>query len=317
MLKKIVYNGAKSLYPLQNLNNSATSSTSVMSVVFDREALENVRKSRNISVSSLGKKIGLSRSRYYRFLTYEIDLPFDTLVSMQKLLVLTNSEFLNMFGTANDAYIMKAAGLSYFSLLRDKDRCLLIRDSIQKHSQSSFKNDPYLVLIDFADLCVAYTSIESSPEIDRLINQIFDKLFVIDNWTTIDILMIIAVFYMVPFKGKPYFSDVASRVSCNSLGLSSYQKSSFLFDIFCLAVDVKNKSLASDMGEKIISLDAVSNDLNIHYLKTIVEIVLDNWNKMNKLTNGIKAFINQSNLDQNDIFAVSLKRIYRNLNSDI
>lgn len=67
--------------------------TSVMAVGIQREEVEKIRKAKGIKVQRFERTLNLSRSRYYRWLQYETDLPLEFVLGIKKIIGLTNSEF--------------------------------------------------------------------------------------------------------------------------------------------------------------------------------------------------------------------------------
>ncbi|MGX7052151.1 helix-turn-helix domain-containing protein [Leuconostoc palmae] len=303
MKDKIFYSGVNAIYPdIASLDLQI--STNMVNVAFDRERLEEIRRSRNISVNNMAKRIGLSRSRYYRWLDNEIDLPMDLLISMQKLLVLTDYEFLSLFGQPNDEYIQVTAMLAYNALLLTEDNCLVLRDNLVKHQNSSLKNDPYLLLLDFSNLCIFYVKEDCDDEFNQLFDHLINLIFIRDIWTTIDALVLVTMAYMSPKRVFPFFSELLNILGNLKFTISSKHRFFLIFDLFCIAVNADNKKLSFESFQKLNMVSYGVNDWKMSFVNEMSHIMIDNWDdrdnaviKLKKLVNNI-LFLNDKNFEE-------------------
>jgi transcriptional regulator with XRE-family HTH domain len=292
----ILYVGATSIYPnieLLDLNVS----TSLVSVSFNRNKLEKIRRSRNISVNSMAAKIGLSRSRYYRWLDSEIDLPYDLLIGIQKMLVLTDLEMHELFGQPGDEIIQKTTLLAYYALKLSRDDSHRLRDSLIKHRNTTMKNDPYLLLMSFSELCVLYVDSDDLRLCLDAFTEVMDIIFMRDMWTTIDIIILISMVYMDPKKFSALLPEIYKNICQPSIYLSLNQQVSFLYDLLCIAITLKKDQLILDILEKLNSFDPSVDDWKSQSICQLSHIILNHWqdkkifdNAFNNLLSTVNAF---------------------------
>ncbi|MEX0381171.1 helix-turn-helix domain-containing protein [Leuconostoc sp. MS02] len=276
MKKQQLYMGIMGIYPdiaLLDLNVN----TSLVSVTMDRDKLEKIRQSRGISANGIANKIGLSRSRYYRWLNYEIDLPMDLLIGIQKLLGLTNAEMQKIFNQSNDELIQKTAMLAYYSLLVSYDNCHVLSHSLLKHKMTTLKNDPYLLLVDYADLCVSYADNDDFQSCEGSFVKVMDSLFLRDMWTTLDIIMLVSMVYMNPPKMMPFLSELYTTICDKATALTCNQKVGFLFDLLCIVTMAENNQLTFEILKKINSFKPMVNDWKMKMLCQLNDTLLNHW----------------------------------------
>lgn len=129
--------------------------TSVVAVNIDREKLEEIRKCKGLSVKSFERKIGLSRSRYYRWVQYEIDLPFELVVGIKKMLSISDTELLDMFAMSTDEQLHLLSVLIYSSLSTKEDMFVTfmkVRKELEKFRTSTEDNTMFKLMLAYSDL---------------------------------------------------------------------------------------------------------------------------------------------------------------------
>lgn len=253
----------------------------MVSVTFDRDKLEEIRRSRNISVNSMAKKIGLSRSRYYRWLDNEIDLPFDLLIGIQKLLGMTTLEMRQLFSQSDDELIQKTSLLAYYSLALSQDVCNMLHDSLLKHQYSTMKNDPYLLLISFSQLCVSYADSDDLSVDEDEFTKVIEVIFIRDIWTTIDIIMLVTMAYMFPKKISPFLLEIYNKICDTATAISISQRISFLYDLLYITITLKNDYLALEILKKLASLEPWAVDWKGKSICRLSKMMLDHWQLKN------------------------------------
>jgi len=292
--KRQLYLGITSIYPnieLLDLNVN----TSLISVTLDHDKIEQIRQSRGISANGIANKIGLSRSRYYRWLNYEVDLPLDLLMGVQKLLGLTNIEMWALFSQPNDELIQITAMLAYYALIGSSDKCHIIGESLLKHNKTTLKNDPYLLLIDFASLCVIYVDNNDFQTFEVDLSKVIDTLIFRDMWTTIDIIMLVSIVYMNPKKMMPFFGELSETIYDKSTVLTSNQKVGFLYDLLCIAVKIKHNPFILDILKKIHELEPWINDWEIKLICQLNDSMLNHWQDKNLPNSEIEDVLTKAN----------------------
>ncbi|WP_133244325.1 hypothetical protein [Levilactobacillus bambusae] len=118
--------------------------TVTFAVGIDRERLDNVRKAKNIPVRVIEEQIQLSKTRYYRWLNYEIDLPAEYVFGMKKMFGISNDEFWDFLEPGTSEPIQALSLLDYWEgkgKLSDHKRQL--DHELQKHDETEGKANPY------------------------------------------------------------------------------------------------------------------------------------------------------------------------------
>ncbi|MBS1008889.1 helix-turn-helix domain-containing protein [Leuconostoc suionicum] len=276
MKEKIFFVGITSVYPDIEIIDKEVS-TSLVSIAFDKEKLEEIRRSRNISVNSITKKIGISRSRYYRWLDNEIDLPYNLLIGIQKILVLTDLEMHELFSQPTDEIIQKTSLLAFYSLNLCRNICYELRDSLQKHRNTTMKNDPYSLLIKFSELCALYTDVQDISLYSDKFTDVMDIIFIRDEWTIVDIIMLITMAYMVPKRFSKFLPELYASICQPSIIVSLNQKIFFLYDILCIAVRLKNRELTWKILKKMTVLDSQVTDWKAKNICLLCHTLMKHW----------------------------------------
>lgn len=166
--------------------------SSVIAVNIDRESIEEIRKRKGISIRTLERKINLSKSRYYRWLRYQTDLPLELVMGLKKVLNMSDRELLNLFVSSTDEQIQMLGLVIYTSmsnLEKEFKQFLNLRKSLEKFKNSSDDNGAYKLILTYANLVV--NGRNEKPSLAEL--QRIEKYFTsIDYFTMFDILLYLA-----------------------------------------------------------------------------------------------------------------------------
>lgn len=165
---------------------------SVVAVNIDRESIEEIRKRKGISIRSLERKINLSKSRYYRWLRYQTDLPLEMVMGLKKVLNMSDRELLNLFVSSTDEQIQMLGLVIYTSMSHQEEefkQFLNIRKSLEKFRNASEDNGVYKIILTYADLVVHCCSGNDSTRESKKIEEYFSS---IDYFTMFDILLYLA-----------------------------------------------------------------------------------------------------------------------------
>ncbi|MHC5228629.1 helix-turn-helix domain-containing protein [Enterococcus sp. LJL99] len=166
---------------------------STLAVSIQREKMEKIRKEKGIPIRVLEKKINLSKSRYYRWLQYETDLPIELIVSLKKLLNLTDYEFLKLFSNSTDEQIQMLSLVIYLSQSKDIEEnkvFFVLKEKLEKYRISQIGNIPYKLILYYSDLWLAcYRNEETNSYIKQLETYFLET----DYFTLFDIFLYLAV----------------------------------------------------------------------------------------------------------------------------
>lgn len=170
--------------------------SSVVAVNIDRESIEEIRKRKGISIRTLERKINLSKSRYYRWLRYQTDLPLELVMGLKKVLNMSDRELLNLFVSSTDEQIQMLGLVIYTSMSNQKQdfkQFLKIRKSLEKFKGASEDNIAYKLILTYADLVVQCRSRGDAVKELKSIEEYFTS---IDYFTMFDILLYLATLRM-------------------------------------------------------------------------------------------------------------------------
>ncbi|MBO0452063.1 helix-turn-helix domain-containing protein [Candidatus Enterococcus murrayae] len=165
---------------------------SVVAVNIDREAMEEIRKRKGVPIRTLERRINLSKSRYYRWLRYQTDLPLELVMGLKKVLNMSDRELLNLFVSSTDEQIQMLGLVIYTSMSNQETELkqfLNLRKSLGKFKNSSEDNNAYKLILTYADLVVHCRNGEPSMFELRRIGEYFTS---IDYFTLFDILLYLA-----------------------------------------------------------------------------------------------------------------------------
>lgn len=170
--------------------------SSVVAVNIDRESIEEIRKRKGISIRTLERKINLSKSRYYRWLRYQTDLPLELVMGLKKVLNMSDRELLNLFVSSTDEQIQMLGLVIYTSMSnqeQDFKQFLKIRKSLEKFKGASEDNIAYKLILTYADLVMQCRSRGDAVKELKSIEEYFTS---IDYFTMFDILLYLATLRM-------------------------------------------------------------------------------------------------------------------------
>lgn len=163
---------------------------SVVAVGIDREKMATIIQGKNIKLSVIEKKLGLSKSRYYRWINYDVDLPFEYTVGLKKLLGLSDNEFLSLILPSTDEVLDTLALAMYFSSFSDKNNKLsIIMNSVEKYRNENQKY-PFKFIILYLQ---AFFEKKEEKNIDIYINKLDKYLESIESITDFDLFLNFAV----------------------------------------------------------------------------------------------------------------------------
>lgn len=166
--------------------------SSVVAVNIDREAMEEIRKRKGVSIRTLERKINLSKSRYYRWLRYQTDLPLELVMGLKKVLNMSDRELLNLFVSSTDEQIQMLGLVIYTSLStqeKEYKQFLNLRKTLGKFKNSSEDNSAYKLILTYADFVAHCRNGGASFFELKRIEEYFTS---IDYFTLFDILLYLA-----------------------------------------------------------------------------------------------------------------------------
>lgn len=165
---------------------------SVVAVNLNREELEKVRKRKGISVRTLERKINLSKSRYYRWLQYQVDLPMELIIGLKKVLAVADYELLDFFESSTDEQIQMLSLMIYTSMSDNEDdfsKFLELRKKLEKYRIANDDNIFYKLLLAYSDIVVkCYRNEDTTISFKK----IEDYFLSVDYFTLNDIILYLA-----------------------------------------------------------------------------------------------------------------------------
>lgn len=165
---------------------------SVVAVNLNRGELEKVRKRKGISVKTLERKINLSKSRYYRWLQYQVDLPMELIIGLKKVLAVSDYELMDFFESSTDEQIQMLSLMVYTSMSDNEDdfsKFLELRKKLEKYRISNDDNIFYKLLLAYSDIVVkGYRQEDASCSLKK----IEDYFLAVDYFTLNDIILYLA-----------------------------------------------------------------------------------------------------------------------------
>lgn len=175
--------------------------TSVILVNVDREKIEQVRKNKGIYIRTFEEKINLSKSRYYRWLNYEIDLPMEYLVSITKLLGFSSLEFKDLFVNSMDELLQMILLLMDVSFRKDEGERRIFENICKELEKFRFSKEDtqlYQLMLIFCDMVKA---IQNSKESNYHIQRIEEYLTNNEYFTLYDIILYIGLLRFKQYYG--------------------------------------------------------------------------------------------------------------------
>lgn len=181
--------------------------TSVISVNVDREKIEQIRKNKGVYIRTFEKKINLSKSRYYRWLNYEIDLPMEYLVSITKILGFSSLEFRDLFVTSTDELLQMILLLMDVSFRKDEAERRIFESICKELEKFRFSKEDtqlYQLMLIFCDMVKAVQSIkEANHHVQRIETYLANN----EYFTLYDIVL-----YLGLLRFKQYYGIKESYV---------------------------------------------------------------------------------------------------------
>ena len=101
------------------------------------------------------ERLGYLASRYYRWVQYEIDLPFEMVVGIKKMLSISDTELLDMFAMSTDEQLHLLSVLIYSSLSTKEDMFvtfLKVRKELEKFRPATEDNVMFKLMLAYSDL---------------------------------------------------------------------------------------------------------------------------------------------------------------------
>lgn len=169
---------------------------SILAVNFRRESFEEIRKNKGIPVRVLEKKVNLSKSRYYRWLKYQVDLPMELIIGMKKVFNIADSELMELFVATTDEQLELLNLVIYTSLSdRDEEFHLFLEsmERLDKYRQNTEENMAYKLILAYGDLLLNCLKNQSVSGPLATIESYFHS---IDYLTTFDVQLYLAVLYI-------------------------------------------------------------------------------------------------------------------------
>lgn len=162
--------------------------TSVMAVGIQREEVEKIRKAKGIKVQRFERTLNLSRSRYYRWLQYETDLPLEFVLGIKKIIGLTNSEFLSLLVPHTEEFLDVLLVTAYpgtNSKLANQGRNHILEEELMKQSKLGEQDDIYRLILCYYALEYKGEHNSKNIEQERLENY-FEK---VETFSLFDVIL--------------------------------------------------------------------------------------------------------------------------------
>lgn len=233
---------------------------SVVAVNIDREKLEEIRKRKGISIRTLERKINLSKSRYYRWLRYQSDLPLELIIGLKKILNLSDRELLNLFVNSTDEQIQMLSLVIYTSMSNEENdlkKFMDIRSTLEKYRNSNEDNFAYKLILAYADLTL---HCKANREPSSSLKKIEDYFLSIDYFTMYDVLLYLATLRTkIDYSLPPTAMEKESIILENSIlkKLSSEQLKEWediiigcVIDLSLCLIDMNNHEQAIQLLNK-------------------------------------------------------------------
>lgn len=265
---------------------------SVLAVNLRREELESIRKKKGIPVRVFEKKINLSKSRYYRWLQYQVDLPMEMLIGLKKVLNLSDIELMQLFVSSTDEQLQLLSLLLYTSLSSNQEEFatfVQIKNKLEKYRKIGDDNVPYMLMLTYSDIVV--NALQGEDD--------WFPLEKIDNYfLSIDFLSIFdTLLYLGTLKIKQKFE----------LPTSSLEKEMMLLEhetLRKISCEYSDESISILIGcvIDVLVFYSVSQPENIKPLMTKLIEILAEKNRLDSYTENILVFLNnvlsESNRDE-------------------
>lgn len=243
--------------------------TSVVSVNINREEIEEIRKNKGVYIRTFEEKINLSKSRYYRWLKYDIDLPMEYIVSMTKILGISFIELEDLFVDSTDELLrilLLTVDLSLKHDEKSQQELVAVAKELEKFRFSREDTQLYQLILIFCDM-IRTGSKESVKHYG--VERIESYLSKIEYFTLYDIVL-----YLGVLNFKHYHRIKISYVEQNidsfiRMFLAKIQKNKLVFARSFFLGSILDLSLILRKNQgKLVAYD---------FLKQAQSQVLANW----------------------------------------
>ncbi|MFD1124047.1 hypothetical protein ACFQ22_01545 [Lentilactobacillus raoultii] len=165
---------------------------SVVGVGIDRKKIANILQGQPIRLKTISDRIGLSKSRYYRWVNYDIDLPLEYVMGIKKMLGMSNQELLDVLLPTTDEIISTFSMAAYYSWADDKDGHLdTIIASLKKYDdEDTYFDSPFFYTVTYLK---AVLSVKQNISPNSFITAIDDYLASVETMTSYDIFLKLAI----------------------------------------------------------------------------------------------------------------------------
>lgn len=174
---------------VENKSVCAVTNTSLVMTNFDRSYLEKIRKAKNISTKVYEIKIGLTKSRYYRWVNNDVDLPMELVVGIKKILGLSNYELINIMGPETEEGLNFLCGM-VFSII-NRLPVQKYKDELAKHDKGTSKDQPYDTMLILFNLLVNYCEYNYVNE--QQLNTLKHSFNFLDSYTLMDVIIVLII----------------------------------------------------------------------------------------------------------------------------
>lgn len=181
---------------VENKSISTAINTSLIMTNFDRRYLEKMRKAKNISTKVYEIKIGLTKSRYYRWVNNDVDLPMELIVGIKKILGLSNYELMNIMGPETEEGLNFLCGM-IFSIINGLP-IQKYKDELYKHVKVLTHEQPYDRILILFNLLIAQCGHKAFDkfELFKLINWVNS----LESYTLMDAIIVITILSYYDFS---------------------------------------------------------------------------------------------------------------------
>ncbi|MFO1554163.1 helix-turn-helix transcriptional regulator [Lactiplantibacillus plantarum] len=174
---------------VENKSTFVVANTSLVMTNFDRNYLEKMRKAKNISTKVYEMKIGLTKSRYYRWVNNDVDLPMELVVGIKKILGLSNYELINAMGPETEEGLNFFCGM-VFSII-NRLPLQKYKDELAKHDKGAAKDQPYDKISILLDLLSKYCEYKHVDE--QQLNKLRQSFNLLSAYTLMDAIAVLVI----------------------------------------------------------------------------------------------------------------------------
>lgn len=174
---------------VENKSAYTVTNTSLVMTNFDRNYLEKMRKAKNISTKVYEIKIGLTKSRYYRWVNNDVDLPMELVLGIKKILGLSNYELLNIMGPETEEGLNLLCGM-VFSIINGLP-VQNYKDELAKHDKGTANESPYCTMSILFNLLVSYSDYNYIN--NQQLNTLRHSLNLVESYTLMDAIIVLII----------------------------------------------------------------------------------------------------------------------------